>query len=287
MIIKRILPYLFVFLLLNGNGLFSQNLEEVFKGRRECYFKFDHPGDKLLAEISRVVSIDEIGGEVYAYANPQTLTIFTQFGLSFQLLTPPSMLSPVSMKSAPQIKQANDWDAYPTYDAYIEMMYQFETDYPELCTIITIGESIEGRELLAVRISDNIGTDEGEPQFLYTSSIHGDETTGYILMLRLVDYLLSNYGSDAEVENLVDNLDIWINPLANPDGTYAGGNSSVYGATRYNANGVDLNRNYPDPDDGPHPDGNEWQQETLMFMQLAEDNHFVASCQRSRGRRGL
>ena len=48
------------------------------------------------------------------------------------------------------------------------------------------------------------------------------------------------------VKNLVDNLEIWINPLANPDGTYRSGNT-ISSPTRYNANGVDLNRNFPDP----------------------------------------
>jgi hypothetical protein len=95
--------------------------------------------------------------------------------------------------------------------------------------------------------------------------------------LRLIDYLLSNYGEIPKVTNLVDNVEIWINPLANPDGTYAGGNNSVGGARRYNANWVDLNRNYPDPEDGPHPDGEDWQIETQHFMSMAEDNHFVSS----------
>jgi len=44
-------------------------------------------------------------------------------------------------------------------------------------------------------------------------------------MLRLADYLLENYTSDLKVKDLVDNLEIWINPLANPDGTYNSGNS--------------------------------------------------------------
>jgi len=181
------------------------------------------------------------------------------------------------MRDVTNLKNTNDWDYYPTYEAYLEMMYQFEEDYPDICKIISIGQSIEEREILMAVISDNISQDEGEAQFLYTSSMHGDETTGYVLSLRLIDYLLTNYGSLQKVDNMVNNLEIWINPLANPDGTYAGGNNTVYGATRYNANGIDLNRNYPDPEDGPHPDGNEWQKETVVFMEFAEEHHFVVS----------
>ena len=96
-------------------------------------------------------------------------------------------------------------------------------------------------------------------------------------MLRLIDDLLSNYGTDSMITYLVNHVNIWINPLANPDGTYAGGNSSILNATRYNANIVDLNRNYPDPTDGPHPDGNQWQPETVAFMNFATNHHFVMS----------
>ncbi len=105
--------------------------------------------------------------------------------------------------------------------------------------------------------------------------MHGDETTGYILLLRLIDHLLSNYGADTELTSLINNTEIWINPLANPDGTYASGNHTVFGATRGNANLVNLNRNYPDPEDGQHPDGNTWQVETLAFMDLAEEQNFA------------
>jgi hypothetical protein len=130
---------------------------------------------------------------------------------------------------------------------------------------------------LAIKISKNVQQEEAEPQFLYTSSIHGDETTGYILMLHLIDYLLSNYGIAPEITEIVNTTEICINPLSNPDGTYHGGNNSVYGATRYNANGVDLNRNYPDPKLGQHPDGNAWQTETVAFMSYADNNHFTMS----------
>jgi len=132
-------------------------------------------------------------------------------------------------------------------------------------------------DLLFAKISDNVNVEEDEPEVMYTSTMHGDETTGYVLMLRLIDSLLSTYGSDSLVTRLVDSCEIWINPLANPDGTYYGGNSSVYSARRYNANNVDLNRNYPDPEDGDHPDGNSWQAETVAFMAFAEAHSLVIS----------
>jgi hypothetical protein len=95
-------------------------------------------------------------------------------------------------------------------------------------------------------------------------------------MLRLIDEILNGY-SLGNYTNIVDGVDLWINPLANPDGAYAGGNQDVWSATRYNANWVDLNRNYPDPEDGPHPDGNSYQTETNLFLGLSDSINFSIS----------
>ncbi len=165
----------------------------------------------------------------------------------------------------------SQWDKYPTFPGYVDIMKQFETDYPDLCKIVEFGKSVEGRELFCARISDNVGIKEAEPAFLYSAAIHGDETAGYMSMLHLIDYLLSNYGTDARVTGLVDSVEIWINPLFNPDGMYG---TKPSGA---NANGVDLDRNFPGPGAGPHPDGNEWQPETIAMMALADSNDFVMS----------
>jgi PKD repeat protein len=254
-------------------------ISALFKDRVEVYFKFEFPGKKEVNRISQFLSIDSFDKDfVYAYANRKEFKKFLETGYTYTILKPPSMVSPAVMKDIADLKGVNDWDYYPTYDAYVSMMYQFQADFPQLCQVSSIGQTIQGRELLMARISDNPGVEEGEPEFLYTGTIHGDEVTGYVLLLRLIDYLLNNYGSDPEVTEIVNNLDIWINPAANPDGTYAGGNNTVYGASRYNANGVDLNRNYPDPQDGPHPDGYPWQDETLAFMAFAGDHHIVHSC---------
>lgn len=192
--------------------------------------------------LTQIISVDKVkGNEVTAYANASEFNKFIELGIDFKVLTAPSLLHNPDLDR--NISDINEWDYYPTYEEYVSMMNQFVTDYPNLCELVNIGNSIEGREILFIHINNNLGEIQNEPEFMYTSTMHGDEVTGYVLMLRYIDYLLQNYGTNSEVTNLVNNIDIWINPLANPDGTYAGGNSSVYGATRSNANNIDLNRN--------------------------------------------
>ncbi|HRS53620.1 MAG TPA: M14 family zinc carboxypeptidase, partial [Bacteroidales bacterium] len=221
---------------------------------------------------------DNVRGDiVYAYANKFEFTRFLEYEYDYTILSAPSSLVKVNMISKITKEDKQNWDFYPTYQAYENMMKQFAIDYPNICSLYCIDTLPSGRLLLAVKISDNVNLDEDEPEFFYTSSIHGDELTGYVLTLRLIDYLLSNYGLDTDIKNIIDNTEIWINPLANPDGTYAGGNNTVSGATRYNANGVDLNRNYPDAANGPHPDYMSWQPETKAFMNFADSRHFVIS----------
>jgi len=242
----------------------------------ETYFRFEIKSRDELSKLTKVVSIDNVkGNAVYAYANETELKAFESLGYQYTVLPHPGTLIIPEMAATGEAMRA--WDYYPTYDAYISMMNQFAANFPNLCTIVNIGSSVQGRQLLFAKISDNVTAEEDEPEVMFTSSMHGDETTGYILMLRLIDYLLNNYGADTLATRLVNECEIWINPLANPDGTYHGGNSSVSGATRYNANSVDLNRNYPDPQDGDHPDGHSWQAETVAMMNFADAHSFVIS----------
>jgi len=276
-----------IFFAFAGN-IFSQNqaienpLDKVFKEKTEIYFKFNINSKKEIYSLTNIISIDNvIDNEVFAYANKKDFKEFLKFNIVYTLLPSPGNLiknpKMLSLENFVNSEGVDNWDYYPTYEAYEAMMYQFETDYPDICKIINIGTLPSGRKLLIAKITDNLMANENEPEFLYTSTMHGNETVGYILMLRLIDHLISNYNVDTRLTNLVNNNEIWINPLANPDGTYAGGNSSVSGATRFNANFIDLNRNYPDPEDGSHPDGHEWQPETVYFMNFAEDKSFVTS----------
>ena len=142
-----------------------------------------------------------------------------------------------------------NWNCYPTYSTYLAMMDTFQTRFPNLCEIDTILASTPGEhKILCAHISNNLNDNEGKPSFFYTSTIHGDEVVGYYMMLRFIDHLLTNYGTDSYITNLVNNIDIWICPLHNPDGTYHSSNNQINSdpvSVRANQHGIDLNRSFP------------------------------------------
>lgn len=242
------------------------------KDWNQYYFCFELTNKAELSNISKIVSIDNIKGNwVYAYANDDEWKAFRELGLKTRLLPSPAEQYPAVMSSS--AAQTRLWDSYPTYESYVSTMNAFAASYPNLCQIVDLGTTSGGRKLLVAKISDNVSTAESEPEVLYTGTIHGDETTGFVLLLRLIDTLLSSYGTDTRITNLVNNEEIWICPNTNPDGTYYGGNSTVSGARRYNFNGLDLNRNYPNYDGSLNTGA--IQNETNYLMTFANAHHFV------------
>lgn len=217
---------------------------------REHFFRFTIKQKTELDLLTRMISIDNVVRDtVYAYATDAQWSAFRALGYAAAELPYPGSQEEHRMADSPGGIMA--WDSYPTYQGYLAMMRQFASSHPSLCRLDTMGLSVQGRQILALKISDNVQVREDEPQFLYTSTMHGNETVGYVLMLRLADYLLTQYGqATPEGERataLVDNMEIWINPLFNPDGTYRlGGDTTVSNAVRGNAHGTDLNRDFPD-----------------------------------------
>jgi hypothetical protein len=247
--IKRLL--ILLYLLTQGASLLwsqesdkDNQLRSLVGEYRQAIVTIPYPGVKAIDIITRNVSITSVKDKkVFISISPRTIDWFIKQKFDYLIPERPDYKGIVSAGS---ITRAMDWQSYPTYTQYVSIMQDFALTYPEICHLDTIGTSINGRLILALKISDNAGTDEDEPEVFYSSTMHGDETGGFILMLRLSDYLLKNYNIDTRVKNLVDNLEIWINPLANPDGTYTSGNT-ITSPVRENANGIDLNRNFPDP----------------------------------------
>ena len=190
----------------------------------------------------------------------------------------PPAAEPLETKAvnmASTIDQMDTWDRYPTYEVYLEMMARFARNYPHICTIDTIGRSVNNRLILSAVIHYNQNCVATAPNFFYSSTIHGDEVTGYYLMLRLIDSLVRGYETDTAIQNLVTNVCIYINPLANPDGTYYLSNNTLAYSRRYNANGVDLNRNWPDPF-GVEPEDS-LQPENKAMMNYMLNRQFILS----------
>lgn len=227
-------------------------------------------GRDLLNYMSRNFSVTGVKeGRIEMVLSPLTLDHFLSLKTEYRIVKVPDARS---LYALPGVSKAGKWESYPTYTRYDSIMQSFPALYPSLCDLDTIGTSINGRLVLVLKISDNVSEDEDEPAVFYSSTIHGDETAGFILMLRLADYLLENYGTDSRVRNIVDNLEIWINPLSNPDGTYRTGDT-IISPVRFNANGYDLNRNFPDPE----TPGTVIQKETLDMVKFMRKRRFVLS----------
>ena len=253
----------------------QDELQQLMRNRGEYYFTLSVDDSSQIQELSRICSVDGTDGRnVVAYANQQEYDRLIALGYQLELQTPPSLRANVTMWNG---QGTYNWDSYLTYPQYVTMMEGFSDKAIEgrECTLFSLGtlSTTNHRQLLGVRI--NNGNPEGKPKFLYTSTMHGDEITGMILMLRLIDELCTS--TDSRIVNLVNDLDIYIMPLTNPDGTYKGGNNTVNSAQRYNGNNVDLNRNYKDYYQGAHPDGNSYEDETVWTMAMGDENLFTMS----------
>ena len=143
------------------------------------------------------------------------------------------------------------------YQELTWFMKYFAEEYPEITRLYDIGKSVQNRKLWAMEISDNPGKHEpGEPEMKYIGNVHGNEVVGREILLQLIKHLCENYRKDDKITNLVDGTRIHILPSMNPDGyelarsrkksldTEEDRGHDVAG--RLNANGVDLNRNFPD-----------------------------------------
>ncbi len=167
-----------------------------------------------------------------------------------------------------------DWDKYPTFGGYKDIMDDFQTKYPEFVSLDTIGKTVQGRELIVAKVSDNVEDEECEPEFFMVGGLHGNATMGPMICMRLIEYLCENFDTDARAKRILDSIQLYILPFANPDGTYNGGDSTVHEATLANSNGVDLDKNWSQVIVGTEPPEDEikhlmaWEKERHLVMAM-------------------
>ena len=233
-----------------------------------------------LQSLSHDFSVDKVQRNADGTFNTRISLTYKDFdnflskGLSYTTITP----TRANVQMAQNYEEmTTNWNRYPTYSTYLAMMDTFQTRFPNLCDIDTILSSTPGgHKILCAHISNNLNDNEGKPSIFYTSTIHGDEVVGYYMMLRFINHLLTNYGTDTYTTDLVNSIDIWICPLHNPDGTYFASDDQINNwpiSTRYNHNWEDLNRVFPEVNQSNI--SSQYEPEVEAMMQFMEAHPFT------------
>jgi len=170
------------------------------------------------------------------------------------------------------IKVNPDWEAvdvdpeYHTYEEMIDELQNIAAQFPDICQLFPIGETTQFQEnIYCMKLSDNASIEEDELSLFYIGGHHACELMGIETMLYMIDQFTSNYGIDPEITRWIDDYEIFIVPLMNPDGHNAvlsdihpywrksardiNHNGIPYqwrgtGTPMDDMEGVDLNRNY-------------------------------------------
>ena len=139
---------------------------------------------------------------------------FPSLVTSFSLL-PNESSNPIQW-SGVQINQ------YHSHEEILSVFEALERDFPFIAKKGTIGKSVEGRELVFLRITANVTAPRplGKPMFKYVGNMHGNEAVGREILIALAEHLVHNYEKDSEIMKLVQSTDVYILPSLNPDGFF-------------------------------------------------------------------
>jgi hypothetical protein len=193
---------------------------------------------------------------------------------------------------------SSDFGYFFNYYEMTDTINHLLANYPSITTNATPGYSYENRPLLCIKISDNPLVNEGEPQVFVNGATHAREPMGTHACVAFASLLCMNYGHDSLITWLVNNREIYILPVMNPDGYVY--NSDVIPSNPYwrknrnltspRTSGVDLNRNYgyrwgwdddgssPYPDDETYRGPARWSEPETQVIRDFEAAHKFRTC---------
>ncbi|MBO4159826.1 zinc carboxypeptidase [Micromonospora sp. MMS20-R2-23] len=186
-------------------------------------------------------------GVLYVSATRSEAAAITRLGFRLEQEAAPAPAEGASALAFPPADSN-----YHDYAELTTVVNQVVADHPAIARKISIGKSYEGRDLMAVKISDNVGTDEAEPEILFNSQQHAREHLTVEMAIYLLNLFTDSYGTDSRITSIVNSREIWIVPTVNPDGSEYDIATGSYRSWRKNrqpnsgaaAVGTDLNRNW-------------------------------------------
>ena len=137
-------------------------------------------------------------------------------------------------------------EEYKNPDEVTEFINEIHERYPDITSLKVVGKTLEGRDIFAIKISDNPESDEQEPAVLVNGMHHAREVMTPEITTDMIEYLVTNYNVKDEVTKWVNNTEIWVLPMLNLDGNNKMWTSnSMWRKNTRGGYGVDINRNYP------------------------------------------
>lgn len=187
----------------------------------------------------------EKDNKIYVVAGPEDLFQLRARNIPFTVESPKLFPSDQNGLSLPSGVNGE----FHSYAELEQDLMALANTYPDLAMVVDIGDSLEGRNIYALKISDNAWVEENEAAVIFLGCHHAREWISVEVPYLLGKYLVENYSVDSEVKRLVDSCAIWIIPLVNPDGLEYSIHFYRYWRKNRRDNGdgtfgVDLNRNY-------------------------------------------
>lgn len=137
-------------------------------------------------------------------------------------------------------------EQYKTPQEIEDFIQNIHARYPDITEVKSIGKSLEGRDIWAMKISDNVRVDEIEPVVLVNAMHHAREVMTPEITTDMIEHLATNYGSNPEITKWINDYEIWVIPMFNVDGNNKMWNeNSMWRKNTRGGHGVDINRNYP------------------------------------------
>lgn len=111
------------------------------------------------------------------------------------------------------------FDTFYRYDTLTELLKAYAETYPTLVSVASIGKSFEGRDIWVATVTNKAtGDDADKPAFWADGNIHAAELTASTAVLYYLHQLVTRYGDDAQITQLLDTRTVYLCPRLNPDG---------------------------------------------------------------------